>query len=123
MEDREMTLTALPNEDFPDMLEPDMDMNEVEDPGDILNGVDDDEIWYLCGREIPKAQIVFFFQVCVLYAIIITCIINLSVHNGDSNLWTALLSSSLGLMLPGPGFRFKSNKKTIVLDRMNTCSP
>ena len=112
MEARSASLTALPNQDFPDTFEPEDDMNEEKGPLDILNGQndDDEEIWYLCSREIPKGQIVFFFQVFVLYAIIITCIINLSVHNGDSNLWTALLSSSLGLMLPGPGFCLKSNK-------------
>ena len=83
--------------------------DEETDPAD-QNDDDDEEIWYLAGKEIPKSQIVFFFQVCVLYVVIITCIINLSLHNGDSNLWTALLSSSLGLMLPGPGFRFKPVK-------------
>lgn len=79
--------------------------------GNELNGYvnesDDKKEWSLCGKVVPKNQVVFFAQIMVLYLVIITCIANLSLHDRDSNLWTALLSSSLGLMLPGPGFKIK----------------
>ena len=58
----------------------------------------------------PKEEIVYLCQVILLYIVIITCIVNLSIDNGNSNLWTALLSSSLGYMLPNP-----SLKKTKIL--------
>ena len=54
-----------------------------------------------------KAEMIVACQIVILYVVIIACILNLSFHNGDSNLWTALLSSSLGLMLPGPATTFK----------------
>jgi len=58
--------------------------------------------WRLFGKNVPKNEVIFICQVVILYVIILTCIINLSLGNGDSNLWTALLSSSLGIMLPAP---------------------
>ncbi len=58
--------------------------------------------WKFFGERVPKAEIVFGSQVVMLYIVIIVCLVNLTMGNGDSNLWTALLSSSLGYMLPSP---------------------
>lgn len=74
------------------------------DSSESVNGTDvEDRKWF--GR--PKEEIVYLCQVVLLYIVIITCIINLSVDNGNSNLWTALLSSSLGYMLPSPSLKKK----------------
>ena len=54
------------------------------------------------GKKIRKPEIVFIFQVIILYIVIITCIINLSLKNGTSELWVSLLSYSLGCLLPSP---------------------
>ena len=58
--------------------------------------------WELCGHGVPKSEIVFFCQIIILYTMIITSIFNLTKANRDTNLWTALLSSSLGYLLPHP---------------------
>ena len=63
----------------------------VEDVVDAADG------WHLFGAECPKEEIVFFCQVIILYTVIVVSIYNLTVGHGDSTLWTALLSSSLGL--------------------------
>ena len=65
--------------------------------------------WKMCGYGINQSQAVYFSQIIILYIIILTCIINLSLKNGDSNLWTALLSSSIGYILPCP--KLKQDKK------------
>ena len=44
-------------------------------------------------------------QVVVLYTVIVVSIYNLTVGHGDSTLWTALLSSSLGYLLPNPSMK------------------
>ena len=67
----------------------------VEDVVDAADG------WHLFGTECPKEEIVFLFQVVILY----TVIYNLTVGHGDSTLWTALLSSSLGYLLPNPSMK------------------
>ncbi|KAK2178070.1 hypothetical protein NP493_564g03061 [Ridgeia piscesae] len=56
--------------------------------------------WVLFGSSCPKAEIVFFCQVIVLYTVIVVSIYNLTKTDGNSNLWTTLLSSYLGYPLP-----------------------
>ena len=57
------------------------------------------------GTECPKEEIVLFCQVIILYTVIVVSIYNLTVRPGDSTLWTALLSSSLGYLLPNPSLK------------------
>jgi hypothetical protein len=60
------------------------------------------EKWHLLGTRVPQAEIVYFCQMIIVYVIIITSIINLSLHNGSSELWITLLSSCIGYALPNP---------------------
>lgn len=67
--------------------------------------------WAFFGSMVPKNEVIFICQVLILYVVIVTCIINLSLKNGDSNLWVALLSSSLGIMLPQPTLSQSEKKR------------
>lgn len=58
--------------------------------------------WCLLGRSVPRSEIVFFCQIILLYTVVITSIYNLTVTKEPSTLWTSLLSSSLGYLLPNP---------------------
>jgi len=72
------------------------------------------QYWKCCGTVLERGQVVYFSQILLIYIIIITCIINLSLANGDSNLWTALLSSCIGYILPSPKIKIsKESKKHI----------
>ena len=62
--------------------------------------VKDTGSWVLFGSSCPKAEFVFFCQVVVLYTVTVANIYNLTNTDGNSNLWTALLSSCLGYLLP-----------------------
>ena len=62
--------------------------------------VDAGDGWHLFGTECPKEEIVFFCQVVILYTVKITC-----TRHGDFTIWTALLSSSLGYLLPNPSLK------------------
>lgn len=66
--------------------------------------------WIIFGKHIPKHEIVFFSQIIILYIVIITAVVNLSIQNGDPTLWSTLLGSSLGYILPQPNI--KLNKIT-----------
>jgi hypothetical protein len=77
-------------------------------------------IWPVCGREHPAKQIVFFAQTLILYVVIIASVINLSCTNGDQTLWVALLSSSLGLMLPHPTFKSSTPARGAVIHERQT---
>lgn len=58
--------------------------------------------WHLLGTRVPKTEIVYFCQMIIVYIIIITAVVNLSIQNGSSELWISLLSSSIGYILPSP---------------------
>ena len=76
-----------------------------EDCTDAAPNESDSTPWHIFGTACPKEEIVFLCQVVVLYTVILISIYNLTTGNGDSNLWTALLSSSLGYLLPNPTLR------------------
>ena len=65
------------------------------------------EDWRLFGTNVTRSEVVYISQVILIYIIVITCIVNLTIKVGDSNLWTALLSSCLGYLLPNPTLKKK----------------
>lgn len=56
--------------------------------------------------KIPKNRWSFLAQIVVVYAIIITSLIQISLRSPDKELWLILLSSSVGYILPSPGLKF-----------------
>ena len=71
---------------------------------------DRSSLWNVCNARLPKAQITYFTQIVIIYIIIITCLVNLSLNIGDSTLFQTLLASCVGYILPAP--RVKSPKYT-----------
>ena len=71
-----------------------------------------------CGNRVPKNQITYVSQIIVIYAIIATAIVHLSIQSPNRELWLILLSSSLGYILPSPGLKFlkPTNKPQTGLD-------
>ena len=73
----------------------------------------DRDVWNVFGYHIPKLELVYLSQVIALYIIIITCLVNLSIQNGSSELWCTLLSASIGYLLPNPSLK----RDKIILQR------
>ena len=69
--------------------------------------------WKIFGGSVPKAEIQYLGQIIIIYIVIITCIFNLSINseNKDNGVWTALLSSCLGYMLPNPSMNNRNNHR------------
>jgi hypothetical protein len=63
--------------------------------------------WVTCGKKTPRSEVIFLCQVLILYTVIIASIYNLTVQSQNSTLWTALLSSCLGYLLPSPTIKTK----------------
>jgi hypothetical protein len=61
--------------------------------------------WVTCGKK--RSEVVFLCQVLILYTVIVVSIYNLTVESENSTLWTALLSSCLGYLLPNPTIKSK----------------
>ncbi len=45
--------------------------------------------WYLFGQKFPRNEIVFFIQVILVYIVVITSVVNLSMGSDDGKIWTA----------------------------------
>lgn len=64
--------------------------------------------WTIGSRRVPRGEIVFFSQSLIIFTVIVACIYNLSrVDRKDENVWTTLLGSCLGYMLPNPSLKSK----------------
>ena len=61
--------------------------------------------WTIFGSKFSRTALIFLCQVIILYISIITCSVNLTVHNGPNELWITVLSLSLGTILPSPKVR------------------
>lgn len=59
--------------------------------------------WSFGKQKVPKSEIVFITQALVIFTVIIACIYNLSkTERPNETLWSTLLASCLGYMLPAP---------------------
>ena len=57
-------------------------------------------------NRIVKNRFTFFAQLIVVYTIIITSSVQISLRSPDKELWLILLSKSIGYILPPPGLNF-----------------
>ena len=80
------------------------EVNNTDEAGTVEKPISTDG-WHIFGCECPKEEIVFLCQVIILYTVIVVSIYNLTVAHDYSTLWTALLSSSLGYLLPNPSLK------------------
>lgn len=65
--------------------------------------------WRVLGTTIPKQEVVYFCQVVLIYIVVVTCIVNLTLHRDEGKVWTALLASCLGYLLPNPSIKAAKN--------------
>ena len=93
--------------------ETDVQVHDEEDGVFDMDSIqEEDKEWGILGKQFPRSEIKFFTQVIILYIVIITCLVNLSLGKSDlTALWISLLSSCIGYLLPSPYIR-KSVKKT-----------
>ena len=63
-------------------------------------------------RHFVKADLVLFAaQVILLFIVVVTSLVNLSLENGNTNLWTMILTSCIGYMLPNPRLKVTNGSK------------
>lgn len=63
-------------------------------------------------RPITRPDLVLFItQTVFLFVVVLTSLVNLSIDNGNTNLWTMVLTSCLGYMMPNPRFKVQQMGK------------
>lgn len=84
-------------------------MDQTNRPEDDIENrsVSNNGKWHLFGKYCPRSEIVFFVQVVLVYIVVIVSIVNLTLGRADDKLWIALLSSSIGYILPSPNLKLK----------------
>ena len=65
--------------------------------------------WNVFGKKIPKAEVVYISQILLIYIVSLACIINLSIGIEHRDFWIALLSSSIGYILPNPTLKTRGH--------------
>jgi hypothetical protein len=73
-------------------------------------------------RRLHVRRSYFLCQVLILYTVIVVSIYNLTVESENSTLWTALLSSCLGYLLPNPTIKTKHYLTLPSNSSMNYCA-
>lgn len=68
--------------------------------------------WKLCGTNFPRSEIVFLTQMLLIYTVVITALVNLTLGSKQHELWIILLSSCLGYVLPNPSIKKKHYSTT-----------
>ena len=88
--------------------------------GSFLRG-DTASVQFAEGRDrIVKNWFTFFAQIIVVYMIIITSLVQISLRSPDKELWLILLSSSIGYILPSPGLKFRKQTNPISADETDS---
>lgn len=83
---------------------------------DSIDGVEEThKEWICCGHTLPKDEIVYIVQVIPIYLVIICSLVHLITGLGDENIWSVLLGSALGYLLPNPSLR-KDDVESIFRD-------
>ena len=58
--------------------------------------------WKMFGEKVPRAEIVYFAQLFMCVALIITCVFMLALHDPNKEYWMVVLSSLVGYIMPSP---------------------
>ena len=59
----------------------------------------------------PRKEFLFFSQVALIFIVILSAIINISLNNGKQEVWIILLSTGIGVLLPNPKLGRRKNFK------------
>ena len=65
-------------------------------------------------HKIAESELALFIvQVALIFVVVCVSLLNLTNQWGNQNLWTVLLTSSLGYIMPNPRFKMPVRDKTI----------
>lgn len=68
------------------------------------------QTWNLFGEKLPRSEVVYFCQVTIIAIVIIACIVNLSLQNGNSEMWVSFFGYAFGALLPPPNIKSLGGK-------------
>ena len=64
-----------------------------------------------------KADLILFTaQIAIIFIVVCTSLMNLTLGYGNQNLWTVVLTSSLGYVMPNPHLKIEEVKSKSIKD-------
>ena len=58
--------------------------------------------WRCFSESILSSHVVYLSQVVLVYMLVITALVNLTLGNGDSKYWLSVVSAGVAYLLPNP---------------------
>lgn len=71
--------------------------------------------WKIFGYNVPRSQVVYICQMIIITGVIISCIVNLSLKNGNSEMWVSFFGYAFGAMLPPPKLKKSIGKSKDII--------
>jgi len=79
--------------------------------------------WTILNNIFPQSEVIYFSQVILIYIISIVSLVNISLSQENSYIWSNLLCICIGYMIPSPSINNKNkpqlqskNESTILSD-------
>lgn len=68
-------------------------------------------------KSLPSSELLLFsFQIVIIFIVVCASLINLTFQWGNQNLWTIILTSSLGYIMPNPKLNLTNSKKEMTVN-------
>lgn len=58
--------------------------------------------WEICGKNVPRSEVMYICQMILICIVIVSSIINLSINNGRPEMWVSFFGYAFGAALPPP---------------------
>ena len=80
--------------------------------------------WKMFGHNVPRSEVVYICQMIIITGVIISCIVNLSLKNGNAEMWVSFFGYAFGAMLPPPKIKrvLARNSKTLIANNSSNDS-
>lgn len=65
--------------------------------------------WKFFGEIVPKSEVVYLCQIFIIFFVLVSCVVNLSLKNGNSEMWVSIFGYAFGAMLPPPKMKLDKN--------------
>ena len=104
------------------VLNMDVDVKTDQESDNERERHDDDQTsvnWKVFGHLVPRSEVVYICQMIIIFIVIISCIINLALNNGNSEMWVSFFGYAFGAMLPQPRIKYPNPSKSFLHSNNN----
>ena len=102
------------------MITMDENFNDNNSAANSNSSSNDNATWKMFGHKVPRSEVVFICQMIIICGVIISCIVNLSLKNGNAEMWVSFFGYAFGAMLPPPKIKKSLGKAKSLTQSTNS---